>query len=116
MCSSRHHVPRRTAQNRDRQGDQEDADRAAHRRWDVTPTRQHGCDAPPATLDAAAAIRAVSATHLDDEVLTALVGELSIASAEFKRLWARQDVHLRTGGSSLLDHPEVGPSTFGTRN
>ncbi|OZF43107.1 helix-turn-helix domain-containing protein [Rhodococcus sp. 14-1411-2a] len=61
------------------------------------------------TTDAVAGIRAVSATHLDDEVLTALVGELSIASAVFRQLWARHDVHLRTGGTSLLDHPEVGP-------
>jgi hypothetical protein len=31
-----------------------------------------------------------------------------VRSDAFRRLWARQDVHKRTGGTSLLQHPEVG--------
>ena len=29
-------------------------------------------------------------------------------SEPFRRLWARHDVHRRTGGVSLLEHPDVG--------
>lgn len=37
-----------------------------------------------------------------------LVGELSIASARFRALWARHDVRLLEGGSALIMHPVVG--------
>jgi transcriptional regulator with XRE-family HTH domain len=60
-----------------------------------------------ATAEAVAGIRAAAAA-LDDPELNALVGELSIKSEDFRRLWARHDVHTRTGGTSLLEHPEVG--------
>ncbi|MDI9896434.1 helix-turn-helix transcriptional regulator [Rhodococcus sp. IEGM 1381] len=61
------------------------------------------------TTDAVAGIRAASAAQFDDGFLEDLVRELSVESEAFRRLWARHDVHLRTGGTSLLDHPEVGP-------
>src|ERR1700756_649924 len=38
-----------------------------------------------------------------------LVGELSLRSERFRTLWARQDVKHRTTGTSLFNHPQVGP-------
>jgi transcriptional regulator with XRE-family HTH domain len=43
-----------------------------------------------------------------DPVLQSLIGELSIASPRFSRLWARQDVKQKTSGPALFDHPQVG--------
>ncbi|MFW8745635.1 transcriptional regulator, partial [Mesorhizobium japonicum] len=37
-----------------------------------------------------------------------LVGELSLASARFRELWARQDVRMLEGGEAHVDHPVVG--------
>jgi hypothetical protein len=36
------------------------------------------------------------------------VGELSVRSEEFRRLWARHDVAPRTSGTSVVEHPLVG--------
>lgn len=38
-----------------------------------------------------------------------LVGELSLASARFRTLWARHDVRPLRGGTATIDHPRVGP-------
>lgn len=62
-----------------------------------------------AATEAVAGIRAVSAAALDDAELESLVGELSVKSDAFRRLWARHDVRRRAGGTSLLQHPDVGP-------
>ncbi|MGH3253126.1 MAG: helix-turn-helix transcriptional regulator [Trebonia sp.] len=40
-----------------------------------------------------------------------LVGELSLASAEFRRWWSEHHVHQRTFGSKRLHHPVVGELT-----
>jgi transcriptional regulator with XRE-family HTH domain len=45
----------------------------------------------------------------DDSRLVELVGELSLRSERFRTLWARQDVKQRTTGTSLFNHPQVGP-------
>lgn len=37
-----------------------------------------------------------------------LVGELSLASEPFRRLWARHDVAALAGGSMRLRHPQAG--------
>jgi transcriptional regulator with XRE-family HTH domain len=37
-----------------------------------------------------------------------LVGELSLASARFRSLWARHDVRMLEGGSASVNHPVVG--------
>jgi transcriptional regulator with XRE-family HTH domain len=73
------------------------AERDLHRDWDR------------ASTEAVAGIRAAAAAKLDDAELNAIVGELSIKSESFRRLWSRHDVHRRTGGLSLLEHPDVGP-------
>jgi transcriptional regulator with XRE-family HTH domain len=56
-----------------------------------------------------ASLRAVATPESDDARLEELVGELSVRSEHFRRLWARHDVKPRTSGTSLLDHPQVGP-------
>lgn len=55
-----------------------------------------------------AAFRHTIAARPDDPAATALVGELSIASARFRALWARQDVRTLDGGTVILRHPQVG--------
>ena len=57
-----------------------------------------------------AGLRALSATDADEPRLTSLIGELSVKSVEFRRLWARHDVRPRAGsGTSRMTHPQVGP-------
>ncbi len=41
-----------------------------------------------------------------------LVGELSLASARFRALWARHDVAALTGGTLTVNHPAVGRLTL----
>lgn len=56
-----------------------------------------------------AGLRAVSAEAAGDPRLVALVGELSLESEAFRRLWARHDVRPRVGrGTSVIHHPQVG--------
>ena len=45
----------------------------------------------------------------DDARVIELVGELSLASARFRELWARHDVRRLDGGTARLRHPVVGP-------
>jgi transcriptional regulator with XRE-family HTH domain len=44
----------------------------------------------------------------DDPRVVELVGELSLASPQFRRIWARHDVADRRGASLTYDHPQVG--------
>ena len=44
----------------------------------------------------------------DDPRVIDLVGELSVASPHFSRLWARHDVAACEGAAKLVDHPQVG--------
>ncbi|MEV0903714.1 helix-turn-helix domain-containing protein [Streptomyces hokutonensis] len=48
----------------------------------------------------------------DDPRLSALVGELSVKSEEFRRLWATHDVKEKTYGVKRLLHPLVGDLTL----
>ncbi len=59
--------------------------------------------------DIVASFRASIGTELDDPRTQLLVGELSLVSEEFRRLWARHDVAVLAGGPARLDHPLVGP-------
>ena len=47
----------------------------------------------------------------DDPETHQLIGELSLASAEFRRWWAEHQVHQRSHGSKRLHHPLVGDVT-----
>jgi transcriptional regulator with XRE-family HTH domain len=59
-----------------------------------------------------AGFRAVVGTDTSDPRLVQLVGELSLASDPFRRLWARHDVQLRAGGATRILHPELGELTL----
>ncbi|MBO1902461.1 helix-turn-helix domain-containing protein [Leucobacter weissii] len=60
------------------------------------------------TALAVASLRYIAAQFADDRRLAALVGELSMNSPEFAKLWAGHDVRLCTSGSKRFRHPEVG--------
>jgi transcriptional regulator with XRE-family HTH domain len=61
-----------------------------------------------AAADAAAYLRLAADEDADDAQLVELVGELSLHSELFRRLWARHDVKAKTFGTKRLDHPQVG--------
>lgn len=54
------------------------------------------------------ALRASAGTDPDDPRLVEVVGELSLKSETFRRLWARHDIRGKTGGTKLFRHPLVG--------
>lgn len=60
------------------------------------------------TEEGVATLRAHVGPDVDDPRLVELVGELSVRSDRFRRLWARHDVHPKTSRLSKLDHPQVG--------
>ncbi|MGH3251960.1 MAG: helix-turn-helix domain-containing protein [Trebonia sp.] len=55
-----------------------------------------------------ASFRASIGTDTDDPRVAQLVGELSLASDDFRRLWARHDVKALAGAAVLMRHPEAG--------
>jgi transcriptional regulator with XRE-family HTH domain len=55
-----------------------------------------------------ASFRASIGTDVEDPRIAQLVGELSLASELFRRLWARHDVRPLAGGSARMRHPQVG--------
>jgi transcriptional regulator with XRE-family HTH domain len=55
-----------------------------------------------------AAYRARVGPGTDDPRLNELVGELSVKSDWFRRLWARHDVRSKRPGPSVIEHQEVG--------
>lgn len=55
-----------------------------------------------------ASFRASIGSEVDDPAITTLVGELSLGSEDFRRLWARHDVRPLAGGTVRMWHPEVG--------
>lgn len=60
------------------------------------------------TALAVSSLRYTAADHPDDRLLAELIGDLSINSPEFARLWARHDVRLCSSGTKRLHHPQVG--------
>ncbi|MFE1297339.1 helix-turn-helix domain-containing protein [Streptomyces sp. NPDC058731] len=59
-------------------------------------------------IDIVCALRMDAGCHPDDPRLAALVGELSLKSEDFRRLWATHDVKDKTHGVKRLRHPLVG--------
>ncbi|MFK4495698.1 helix-turn-helix domain-containing protein [Dermacoccus nishinomiyaensis] len=57
---------------------------------------------------AVASLRYVAAQYPDDRLLAELVGDLSMNSPDFARLWAKHDVRLCSSGTKHLHHPQVG--------
>jgi transcriptional regulator with XRE-family HTH domain len=65
-------------------------------------------DLPGKARDVVAYLRMDAGRHPDDARLAALVGELSVKSVEFRKLWAGQQVRDKTHGHYVLRHPLVG--------
>ncbi|MFF7235868.1 helix-turn-helix domain-containing protein [Streptomyces collinus] len=59
-------------------------------------------------IDIVCALRMDAGCFPDDPRLSALVGELSVKSEEFRRLWATHDVKEKSHGVKRLHHPLVG--------
>jgi transcriptional regulator with XRE-family HTH domain len=59
-----------------------------------------------------AALRLYAGRQPDDPDLSALVGELSVHSEEFRRWWADHQVLARTSGTKRYRHPVVGELTL----
>ncbi|QTE00544.1 helix-turn-helix domain-containing protein [Streptomyces cyanogenus] len=59
-------------------------------------------------IDIVCTLRMDAGCHPDDPRLSALVGELSVKSEEFRRLWATHDVKEKSHGVKELHHPLVG--------
>ncbi|EHM24535.1 helix-turn-helix domain-containing protein [Streptomyces anulatus] len=57
-------------------------------------------------------LRLYAGCYPDDPELSALVGELSVKSDEFRRLWATHNVKEKGHGVKLLRHPLVGELTL----
>jgi hypothetical protein len=57
-------------------------------------------------------LRAAAGADRDDPSLIELVEELSLASEDFRRLWARHDVRARTRAFIRLHHRDVGDLTL----
>jgi transcriptional regulator with XRE-family HTH domain len=58
--------------------------------------------------DVVSQLRMDAGSHPNDPRLSALVGELSVKSEEFRRLWAAHDVKEKCRGVQRLHHPLVG--------
>ncbi|MDF2708799.1 MAG: transcriptional regulator [Nonomuraea muscovyensis] len=53
-------------------------------------------------------VRLDAGRHPDDRQLATLIGELSMKSPDFRRMWAEHDVRERSTGKVHLDHPLAG--------
>jgi transcriptional regulator with XRE-family HTH domain len=65
-------------------------------------------DWPKAISGMVASFRASIGTDADDPRVAQLVGELSLASGHFRKLWARHDVKALAGAAVRMWHPEAG--------
>ncbi|MGI5521553.1 helix-turn-helix transcriptional regulator [Micromonospora sp. CA-259024] len=62
--------------------------------------------------DVVGQLRLGAGLHTDDWMLASLIGELSIKSEDFRRLWAAHDVQKKTHGGIRLSHSLVGELTL----
>ncbi|WP_315097757.1 helix-turn-helix transcriptional regulator [uncultured Cellulomonas sp.] len=77
--------------------------------FDDTLTGDRTCpDWERQALDYIAMMRAAVATDPTHPRAVAIIGDLSIRSAEFRRLWARHDVRESVSGAKTFRVPEVG--------
>lgn len=65
-------------------------------------------DWPDQMAGMVAAFRASIGPDVDDPAVATLVGELSLGSEDFRRLWARHDVRALGGAAVRMRHPAVG--------
>ncbi|WP_329537218.1 helix-turn-helix transcriptional regulator (plasmid) [Streptomyces sp. NBC_01450] len=62
--------------------------------------------------DCVATLHLYAGRHPDDPQLAELIGELSVQSDVFRRMWADHDVLAHTTGTKRLHHPLVGDLTL----
>ncbi|CAL9524683.1 helix-turn-helix transcriptional regulator [Streptomyces sp. Tu 3180] len=86
----------RVGENRLRSFFLDPAERALHADWDRT------------AAQCVAVFRRRLGSDADDPRVVRLVGELSLASAEFRRVWARHDVRPVVDKPIRMNHPQVG--------
>jgi transcriptional regulator with XRE-family HTH domain len=60
------------------------------------------------TLDVVGHLRLAAGKYPEDSRLASLIGELTMGSERFRRLWARADVRARTYGRKAFRHPLIG--------
>jgi transcriptional regulator with XRE-family HTH domain len=65
-----------------------------------------------ATARFVAGFRESVGSDTDDRRFVQLVGELSLSSERFRKLWARHDIRTRAGGATRLNHPQLGELTL----
>ncbi|MFC4913051.1 helix-turn-helix transcriptional regulator [Actinomadura gamaensis] len=65
-------------------------------------------DWPAAAAGFIAALRESIGVDVDHPRFVELVGELSLTSGRFRRLWARHDVRALEGGTTTVHHPVLG--------
>ncbi|GAA2665313.1 helix-turn-helix transcriptional regulator [Streptomyces lunalinharesii] len=65
-------------------------------------------DWPAVAAETVAHLRLDAGSHPHDAQLATLVGELSLRSEDFRRLWADHQVREKSYGVKRLDHPVVG--------
>jgi transcriptional regulator with XRE-family HTH domain len=70
--------------------------------------REYHPDWAENTAGVVAQLRAETGTDTGDPRLAELIDELSRASARFRDLWARHDVHRGGSATSIIHHPRVG--------
>lgn len=85
-----------------------------HARWIFLDpaTRELYLDWPVVACENVAMPRHDAAQHPDDPQLRELIGELSMASPEFRTWWAEHDVATRNSGTKRYRHPVVGEMTI----
>lgn len=71
-------------------------------------TRRLYPDWPTEASRAVASLRLLSGRFADDVPLATLIGELTLQSADFARLWSEQPVDNCMSGVKLIDHPHLG--------
>ncbi|WP_163510255.1 helix-turn-helix transcriptional regulator [Fodinicola acaciae] len=69
-------------------------------------------DWPTVGKETVAYLRQDAGRYPDDPQLLALVGEMSVRSAQFRKWWAAHPVHSKTHGTKRFDHPLVGLMTL----
>jgi transcriptional regulator with XRE-family HTH domain len=70
--------------------------------------RDYHPDWEQGTAAMVAQLRAEAGADTDDPRLSSLVGELSLKSERFRKLWARHDVRRGESDTSVIRHPRVG--------
>ncbi len=71
-------------------------ERAFHENWES------------AVVESVGSLRRAVGEDVTDARAVELVGELSLAGARFRSLWARHDVRQLAGGTTTVNHPTVG--------